>query len=172
MGIRSTLILHLNGGYFDHLNYTFMASSLIESSKNTMSKVPLKVDTYEKGIHASSSMLATGEAVKGTTQHPVMSHQAQAFSVVFSHHYDSGKNYVITKIQLRYVSDILTGIDKGVPLGYHRPRCQRISRNILHPQKSLTMSSIYNEVTTETYLTIPPYQTYSAPELELCPRKR
>ena len=29
-----------------------------------------------------------------------------------------------------WVADILTGIDKGVPLGYHGPRCQRISRNL------------------------------------------
>ena len=100
-----------------------------------------------------------------------MSHQAQAFSVVFSHHYNSlisWKSYVITQFKL--------GIYKGVPLGYNEPRCQCISHASAFQHPEIIDNELNKEVTAKRiigpFITIPPYQTYSAPELELCPKNR
>ena len=104
----------------------------------------------QKWTHASSSTLATGEAVKETTQHPGAPLGPSLLSSILT-----PLRLLKFKEELRnhpnpaWVSDILTGIDKGVPLGYHGPRCQRISRNLTsafqHPE--IIDNELYKEIT-------------------------
>ena len=88
---------------------------------------------------ASSSMLATQEAVEGNTQPAgappscsplkqiITPLRLQQFAEELKFHTDPN-----------WVKEILKGIDKGVSLGYHGLRCQCISRNLAsasqHPQ--------------------------------------
>ena len=89
--------------------------------------------------HASSSTFATQEAVEGNTQPAgappscsplkqiITPLRLQQFAEELKFHTDPN-----------WVKEILKGIDKGVSLGYHGLRCQRISRNLAsasqHPQ--------------------------------------
>ena len=89
--------------------------------------------------HASSSTFVTQEAVEGNTQPAgappscsplkqiITPLRLQQFAEELKFHTDPN-----------WVKEILKGIDKGVSLGYHGLRCQRISRNLAsasqHPQ--------------------------------------
>ena len=117
--------------------------------------------------HASSNTFATKEAVEGNTQ------------LVDAPASSSPRKQIITPLQRRqfeeevkthtdpnWVKELLKDIDKGVSLGYHGPRCQRISRNLAstskHPQ--IIDEELSKEVRTRRI--VGPFDTPPIPNLQ------
>ena len=65
-----------------------------------------------------------------------------------------------------WVKALLEGIEKGVPLGYHGPRCHRISRNLLsaHEHPEVIDKEIQKEVSLQRILG--PFDTPPLPNLQ------
>lgn len=85
----------------------------------------------QKGTYASTSISATKRTVQGIIQ-PADAPPSQnpLEQIITPLRYLNFKEELKHHPDPHWVKGILAGIDRGVPLGYHGPRCQRISRNL------------------------------------------
>ena len=80
----------------------------------------------------NSSISATNEAVEGITQ-PVSAppNNSQLKEIVMSLRHLQFEEELKSHIDPTWVLELITGITKGVSLGYQGQRCQKISKNLI-----------------------------------------
>ena len=112
---------------------------------------------------------ATKEAVEGNTQlvgaPPSSSPLKQIVTPLRRRQFEEELK---THTDPNRVKELLKGMDKGVSLGYHGPRCQRISRNLASASKHSQIIDEELSKEVKARRIVGPFNTPPIPNLQGC----